>query len=144
MFTAQNTKVSPNFLVWKFRENAKITAPKMKFSIKDFFSKCDQIRRKMRIWSHLLKKSLMENFIFCAMNSRESLVVLRMFLQNSHCSKLGEVFVYCAVNAIEQADNMTKSLKRFLNRGVDNMVGRKGHISLFFSLFHWIWINLRS
>ena len=36
----------------------------MKFSIKDFFSKCDQIRRKPRIWSHLLKKSLMENFIF--------------------------------------------------------------------------------
>ena len=38
----------------------------MKFSIKDFFSKCDQIRRKLRIWSQLLKKSLMENFIFCA------------------------------------------------------------------------------
>ena len=36
----------------------------MKFSIKDFFSKCDQIHRKLRIWSHLLKKSLMENFIF--------------------------------------------------------------------------------
>ena len=37
----------------------------MKFSIKDFFSKCDQIRRKKSIWSHLLKKSLIENFIFC-------------------------------------------------------------------------------
>ena len=34
----------------------KITAQKMKFSIKDFFSKCDQIR--------------MENFIFCAVNVR--------------------------------------------------------------------------
>ena len=33
------------------------TAQKMKFSIKDFF-------RKLRIWSHLLKKSLMENSIF--------------------------------------------------------------------------------
>ena len=33
------------------------TAQKMKFSIKDFFSKYDQIR-KLRIWSHLLKKSL--------------------------------------------------------------------------------------
>ena len=41
-------------------------AQKMKFSIKDFFSKCDQIL--MRIWSHLLKKSLMENFIFCAVS----------------------------------------------------------------------------
>ena len=38
----------------------------MKFSIKDFFSKCDQIRRKLRVWSHLLEESLMENFIFCA------------------------------------------------------------------------------
>ena len=38
---------------------------KMKFSIKDFFIKCDQIHRKL-LWSHLLKKSLMENFIFCA------------------------------------------------------------------------------
>ena len=48
---------------------------KMNSTIKDFFSKCDQIRRKLgiwlhllkkplRIWSHLLKKSLMENFIF--------------------------------------------------------------------------------
>ena len=41
------------------------TVQKMKFSIKDFFIKCDQIRRKLRIWSHLLKKSLMGNFIFC-------------------------------------------------------------------------------
>ena len=39
---------------------------KMKFSIKNFSSKCEQIRRKLRIWSHLLEKSLMENFIFCA------------------------------------------------------------------------------
>ena len=31
----------------------------MKFSIKDFFRKCDQIRS-------FLKKALMENFIFCA------------------------------------------------------------------------------
>ena len=37
----------------------------MKFLIKDFFSKYDQIRRNLRILSHLLKKSLMENFIFC-------------------------------------------------------------------------------
>ena len=43
------------------------TAQKMKFSIKDFSSKCDQIRSSfLRIWPHLLEKSLMENFIFCA------------------------------------------------------------------------------
>ena len=42
------------------------TATKMKFSINDFLSKCDQIRSFLRFWSHLLKKFLMENFIFCA------------------------------------------------------------------------------
>ena len=35
----------------------------MMLSINDFLSKCDHIRRKLRIWSHLLKKSLMENLI---------------------------------------------------------------------------------
>ena len=40
----------------------------MKFPIKDFFSKCDQIRSFLRIWSHLLKKFLMENLIFCAVS----------------------------------------------------------------------------
>ena len=38
----------------------------MKFSIKDFFSKCDRICRKPWIWSHLLKKSWKKIFIFCA------------------------------------------------------------------------------
>ena len=42
------------------------TAQKMKFSMKNFFSKCEQIRRKLRMWSQLLKKSLMQNFIICA------------------------------------------------------------------------------
>ena len=40
---------------------------KMKFSVEAFLSKCDQIRRKLRSWSLLLKKSLMENYIFYAL-----------------------------------------------------------------------------
>ena len=40
-----------------------------KVAIEDFFSKCDEIRRELRIWSHLLKKSLIESFIFCAVTS---------------------------------------------------------------------------
>ena len=36
-----------------------ITPHKMKFSIIDFFN-------FLQIWSHFLKKSIMENFIFCA------------------------------------------------------------------------------
>ena len=46
-----------------------VTAQKVKFSIKDFYSKCDQIRRKLWIWSHLLKKSLLKNFIFCTVRN---------------------------------------------------------------------------
>ena len=33
---------------------------------KDIFCKCDHIRRKLRIWSHLRKEFLMKYFIFCA------------------------------------------------------------------------------
>ena len=58
------------------------TAQKMEFPIKDFFSKCDRVRRKLRIWSHLLKSCLMENFIFlCSVEDsdiREVNVVLVM------------------------------------------------------------------
>ena len=43
-----------------------ITGQKMKFFITDFISKCDQICSFLRIWSHLLKISAMEKFIFCA------------------------------------------------------------------------------
>ena len=48
----------------------------MKFLVKDFFIKCDQISSFLRIWSHLLKKSLIENFIFCAVITRTYLSLL--------------------------------------------------------------------
>ena len=54
----------------------------MKFSITNFFSKCDQIRSFMRIWSHLLKKSVMENFSFCAVQKTTSDKVL--FIISAH------------------------------------------------------------
>ena len=44
----------------------------MKFSIKDFFSNCDQIRKKLRIWSHLLQKSFIKNFTFYAVLLKRS------------------------------------------------------------------------
>ena len=46
---------------------------KMKFSITNFFSKFDQIRN----CSHLLKKSVMENFIFCAAQCVKKFYYLR-------------------------------------------------------------------
>ena len=54
------------FSVFLHSVHIRYTAQKIKFSMKDFFSKCDQVRSFLRIWSHLLKKSLIENFIFCA------------------------------------------------------------------------------
>ena len=57
----------------------------MKFSIEDFFSKCDQIHRQLRICSHLLKNSLMENFIFaqCVMSSIVSKVAKKLRLSET-------------------------------------------------------------
>ena len=66
-------KIFANFFQINFRKNHKtrgqnnlLISQKMKFSIKYFFSKCDQICRNLRIWSHLLTKSSMENFVFRA------------------------------------------------------------------------------
>ena len=50
----QNGRKNWSVKMWPY------TAQKMKFSIKDFLNKCDQIHRALRIWSHLLKKSLMQ------------------------------------------------------------------------------------
>ena len=69
----------------------------MKFSIKDFFSKCDQIRSFLWIWSTLLEKSLMEKFIFCAVfticgwvqilyccQRLTRILILRLTVENMH------------------------------------------------------------
>ena len=55
---------------------------KMKSFIKNFFIKYHQIRSFVRIWLHLLKKSLMENFIFCVVFLWTNLVWLMCFHEN--------------------------------------------------------------
>ena len=56
-----------NFLGTNFPCAIPYTAQKIKFFLKDFFSKYDHIHRKLRIWSHLQKKSLMgKTLFFCA------------------------------------------------------------------------------
>ena len=65
VFRGWDRDISITWVVLTFSEEIEmIRCTKDEVSIKDFFSKCDQIRRKLRIWSHLLKKSLLENFIF--------------------------------------------------------------------------------
>ena len=61
------------------------TAQKMKFSIKDFFSKRDQICSFLRISSRLLKKSLIKNFIFCAVKAEQSYTVRRTSETEKNC-----------------------------------------------------------
>ena len=60
---------------------------KMKFSIKDFFSKCDQIRSFLRIWSHLLKISLMENFILYVVMLHIMLILIHDLVLNVRLGK---------------------------------------------------------
>ena len=60
------------------------TSHEMKISIKDFFSKCDEIRSFLRICSHLLKKYLMGIFIFCAV----SLSPVVTYFTCSHVEKI--------------------------------------------------------
>ena len=47
------------------------TAQKVKFSFKGFSGKCDRIYRKLRIWSQLLDKYLLGNFIHCAVLKKQ-------------------------------------------------------------------------
>ena len=64
------------------------TAQKMKFSIKDFFSKYAQIGRKMRIWSHLLKKSLMGTSFFVQFSMSSSAFTTRWNPKHSSDTRL--------------------------------------------------------
>ena len=52
------------FLQNKPREQLLVVPQKTRFVIKDFFSKYEQANNLQRTYPHMLKKSLIENFIF--------------------------------------------------------------------------------
>ena len=52
--------------------------------MKDFLSKCDQLRSFLQIWSYLLKKSLIENYIFCAVLFLEFLLRVESLIKGPH------------------------------------------------------------
>ena len=59
--SATNFEQVLNFLKASFFDySLRLHYTKNKVSIKIFFSKCDKVCSFLRIWSHLLKKSLME------------------------------------------------------------------------------------
>ena len=71
-YNKKNLAAEFRYSLWCTAQKSNIyTVQKMKFSIMDFLSKYDQIRSFPRIWSHLLKKSLVEN-IFCAVLSMKT------------------------------------------------------------------------
>ena len=72
--------------------HATYTTQKMMFFIKDFFSICDQIRSFLRIWSCLLKKSLMENFNFCAVLLNQNSDIKVLLLLESFISIFPKIF----------------------------------------------------
>ena len=51
--------------------------------IKGCIIKCDQIRRKLRIWSHLLRNPLVENFMFCSV-AMQLFSAQQIFLRRSN------------------------------------------------------------
>ena len=85
------------------------TVQKMKFSTKEFCSKCDQIRSFLQIWSHLLKKSLMEKLHFFAVG----VLILAMAIFKG-INKINEINVF----------------KIFLIGVVKNKCGHFGHETL--------------
>ena len=60
-------KLFTQIFEWSLTNFVRITAQKMKFSVKDFFSKCDQIRRKTSFfvqWFTLVKRPALLMFPF--------------------------------------------------------------------------------
>ena len=73
------------------------TKKEMQFSIKDFFSKCDQIRSLLQVWSHLLKKILNGKLQFFArcfslkyVYFSSKFTVLRMMVIDYHVTPVVE------------------------------------------------------
>ena len=98
------------------------TAQKMKFSNKDFFSKCYQICSFLLIWSHLLKKSLMESFIFCAVERFYKI----FFSDNMQYHKRWEFQTYLiqpnSLSYIRVCNSLTLSWRRplsYRNQSID-------------------------
>ena len=65
------------------------------FSVNHFSSKCDQIRKKLRIRSHLLEKFLMENFIYLLCSDKAEYLLLLPGFFELHVFPIREyVFMY--------------------------------------------------
>ena len=96
IFSNRTLNLIPNYI--KIKVSTHIVQ-KRKFSMKDFFSICDQISRKPQIWSHLLKKSFMESLSSSALTIPLSyfnyvIVLNSFFWQQKHITLLKMLFAW--------------------------------------------------
>ena len=75
-------------------------AQKMKFFIKDFFRKC----------AHLLKKSLMENFIFCAVEDAKVQIFKNSILRLRNENTVAIITIGLCFASSDSSFSYTKSM----------------------------------
>ena len=102
----------------------------MKFSNKDLFSKCGQIHSFLRITSYLLKKSLIWNFLFCAVWPPYLLQAFEVFDQNGDGTISAEVLrdVMTKVSGVmtnEEAEEIVRAADKDKNGVIDYESGSK-------------------
>ena len=79
------------YLLWSFST----AAQNMKFFIKDFFSKYDQIVSFLRIWLHLINKSLLEICLMYSKLSQTSKMELFAKIVNNFANITEKVLLRC-------------------------------------------------
>ena len=98
------------------------TTQKMKFSIKYFFSKCGQIFCFLRIWSHLPKKSVKENFIYLwwgfFARIGNDFQPITIFGKMLHHKRLAEFYIRLCIQLKHQNEEILDAalIFRFLSR----------------------------
>ena len=113
------------------------TAQKTKFSIKNFFSKCDQICRRLRICSHLLKKSLKKTLFFvqCWLNFLEE---LKQKMKN----KKGLIFGLSSAQKFTKISNTLEDIHYFVIILLRESVVRRCSLKQVFLIAIFIWRHL--
>ena len=112
----------------------------MKFSIEDFISKCGQIHGILQIWSYLLKKLLMENFMYCAVAPvvklaqiwQSCFIYLSLWNQkNFHPSFLWLDLISCSASTLWQTSHKTRCLQNNISGGLHSYCNSN------FKIFKW-------
>ena len=95
----------------------------MNFSIKDFFSECGQVRRKLQINSHLLKIPSMENFTFCTDGiSRNIGLKVNVVLVVGHFWRISVHLIFCQTFGVQnKCRKLTNNfIEKSKNQHVEN------------------------